>query len=150
MDILTLIDKLEDLASQGTSIPLTKNVLVDEDRLMDIIDQMRVSIPDEINRSKQVIAQRDRLIAQAAEEQQRTLEIAREQKEQLIASSEITMEAKKRAEQIISQATTEAEVIKREADKYTLEKLRQLETEVELLLNQIRNGVNHLQKQELD
>ena len=111
MDILTLIDKLEDLASQGTSIPLTKNVLVDEDRLMDIIDQMRVSIPDEINRSKQVIAQRDRLIAQAAEEQQRTLEIAKEQKEQLIASSEIVMGAKKRAEQILSQATTEAEVI---------------------------------------
>ncbi len=150
MDILTLIDKLEDLASQGTSIPLTKNVLVDEDRLMDIIDQMRVSIPDEINRSKQVIAQRDRLIAQAAEEQQRTLEIAKEQKEQLIASSEIVMGAKKRAEQILSQATTEAEVIKREADKYTLDKLRQLETEVELLLNQIRNGVNHLQRQDAD
>lgn len=150
MDILTLIDKLEDLASQGTSIPLTKNVLVDEDRLMDIIDQMRVSIPDEINRSKQVIAQRDRLIAQAAEEQQRTLEIAREQKEQMIAASEITIEAKKRAEQIVSQAATEAEVIKREADKYTLEKLRQLETEMELLLNQVRNGVNHLQRQDID
>ena len=41
MDIHTLIDKLEDLASQGRSVPLTRNVIVDEDRLLDIIDQMR-------------------------------------------------------------------------------------------------------------
>ena len=54
MDIHTLIDKLEDLASQGRSVPLTRNVIVDEDRLLDIIDQMRVSIPDEINRGKQI------------------------------------------------------------------------------------------------
>ena len=63
MDIHTLIDKLEDLASQGRSVPLTRNVIVDEDRLLDIIDQMRVSIPDEINRGKQILAQRDRILA---------------------------------------------------------------------------------------
>ena len=81
MDIHTLIDKLEDLASQGRSVPLTRNVIVDEDRLLDIIDQMRVSIPDEINRGKQILAQRDRILAQASEEQARTIEIANEKKE---------------------------------------------------------------------
>ena len=148
MDIHTLIDKLEDLASQGKSVPLTRNVIVDEDRLLDIIDQMRVSIPDEINRGKQIIAQRDRILAQAAEEQARTLESANEKKAQLISASEVTLDAKKRAEQIVSQAVTEAEMIKREADKYTLEKLRQLETEMELVLNQVRNGIHHIQREQ--
>ena len=146
MDIHTLIDKLEDLASQGRSVPLTRNVIVDEDRLLDIIDQMRVSIPDEINRGKQILAQRDRILAQASEEQARTIEIANEKKEQLISASEITIDAKKRADQIVSQAMTEAEMIKREADKYTLEKLRQLEAEMELALNQVRNGIHHIQR----
>ena len=106
MDIHTLIDKLEDLASQGRSVPLTRNVIVDEDRLLDIIDQMRVSIPDEINRGKQILAQRDRILAQASEEQARTIEIANEKKEQLISASEIMIDAKKWADQIVSQAMT--------------------------------------------
>lgn len=151
MDILNLVDKLEELFSQGRSIPLTHNVILDEDRMLDIIDQMRVSIPDEVKRSQQVLAQRDRILAQAKEEHERTIEIAKEKQEQLISSSEINVEAKRRAEQIISQAITEAEVIKREADKYALDTLKRLEYEMDRSINQIRNGIRTLERdQEID
>ncbi len=148
MDILNLVDKLEELFSQGRSIPLTHNVILDEDQMLDIIDQMRVSIPDEIKRSQQVLAQRDRILAQAKEEHERTLEIAREKREQLISSNEVTIEARKRADQIISQAYTEAEVIKREADKYALDTLKRLEYEMDRSMNQIRNGIRSLQREQ--
>ncbi len=151
MDILNLVDKLEELFSQGRSIPLTHNVILDEDRMLDIIDQMRVSIPDEVKRSQQVLAQRDRILAQAKEEHERTIEIAKEKREQLISTNEITVEAKRRAEQIISQANTEAEVIKREADKYALDTLKRLEYEMDRSINQIRNGIRTLERdQEID
>ena len=146
MDILNLVDKLEELFSQGRSIPMTHNVIVDEDRMLDIIDQMRISIPDEIKRSQQIFAQRDRILAQAKEEHDRTIEIAKEKREQLTSSSEITAEAKKRADQIISQAYTEAEVIKREADKYALDTLKRLELEMDRTINQVRNGIRTLQR----
>ena len=112
----------------------------------DIIDQMRISIPDEIKRSQQILAQRDRILAQAKEEHDRTIEIAKEKREQLTSSSEITAEAKKRADQIISQAYTEAEVIKREADKYALDTLKRLELEMDRTINQVRNGIRTLQR----
>lgn len=146
MDILNLVDKLEELFSQGRSIPLTHNVIVDEDRMLDIIDQMRISIPDEVKRSQQVLAQRDRILAQAKEEHDRTIEIAKEKREQLTSSNEITSEAKKRADQIISQAYTESEVIKREADKYALDTLKRLEFEMDRTINQVRNGIRTLQR----
>lgn len=146
MDILNLVDKLEELFSQGRSIPMTHNVIVDEDRMLDIIDQMRISIPDEIKRSQQILAQRDRILAQAKEEHDRTIEIAKEKREQLTSSNEITAEAKKRADQIISQAYTEAEVIKREADKYALDTLKRLELEMDRTINQVRNGIRTLQR----
>jgi vacuolar-type H+-ATPase subunit H len=146
MDILNLVDKLEELFSQGRSIPLTHNVVLDEDRMLDIIDQMRVSIPDEVKRSQQVLAQRDRILAQAKEEHERTIEIAKEKREQLISTNEITTESKKRADQIISQAYTEAEVIKREADKYALDTLKRLEYEMDRTINQVRNGIRTLQR----
>lgn len=146
MDILNLVDKLEELFSQGRSIPLTHNVVVDEDKMLDIIDQMRISIPDEIKRSQQVLAQRDRILAQAKEEHDRTIEIAKEKREQMISNSEISTEAKKRGDQIISQAYTESEVIKREADKYALDTLKRLEFEMDRTINQVRNGIRTLQR----
>ena len=60
MDILHLVDRLEELLNESRPIPLTHSVVVDEDRVLEIIDQMRISIPDEVKKSQQVLAQRDR------------------------------------------------------------------------------------------
>ena len=81
MDILHLVDRLEELFNQARPIPLTHNVIVDEDRFLEIIDQMRISIPEEVKKSQQVIAQRDRLMAQAQEEANRTVGLAQSKAE---------------------------------------------------------------------
>ena len=78
MDILHLVDRLEELFNQSRPIPLTHNVIVDEDRMLEIIDQMRISIPDEVKNAEQIIAQRDRVLAQAQEEANRTVKLAKE------------------------------------------------------------------------
>ena len=144
MDILNLVNKLEELFSQGRSFPFTHNVMINEDQMIDLIDQMRISIPEEIKRSQQILAQRDRILAQAKDEHDRMLEIANEKREQLISSHEISIEATNRAKQIISQAQTEAEVIKQEADKYALESLKKLEIEMERSMAQVKNGIKAL------
>lgn len=145
MDILNLVDKLESLFNQGRPVPFTHNVMVDEDQILEIIDQMRISIPSEIKQSQQVLAQRDRMLAQAKEEESRILEIANEKREQLIASHEIIQEAQNRAKQIISQAHTEADVIRKEADKYAIESLKRLEQEMEHSISTVRNGIQTLE-----
>ena len=43
MDILNLVNKLEELFSQGRSFPFTHNVMINEDQMIDLIDQMRIS-----------------------------------------------------------------------------------------------------------
>ena len=76
MDILHLVDRLEELLNQSRPLWFTHNVIVDEDRMLDIIDQMRVAIRDEVKKAQQLLAQSDRVIAQAQEEATRTLAIA--------------------------------------------------------------------------
>ena len=68
MDILQLIDRLEELFNESKTIPLTRSVMVDEDKMLDIIDQMRIAIPEEVKKAQQLISQRDRVLAQAQEE----------------------------------------------------------------------------------
>jgi F0F1-type ATP synthase membrane subunit b/b' len=145
MDILHLVDRLEELFNVSRSIPFTHSVIVDEDRMLDIIDQMRVTIPDEIKKAQQLLAQRDRMLAQAQEEANRTLALAREKGEQIIDQDAVVQAAKERADQILVQAEKDVESIKRDADVYALQTLADLEMELERVLGQVRNGVRTLQ-----
>jgi cell division septum initiation protein DivIVA len=146
MDILHLVDRLEELFNESKSIPFTHNVVVDEDLMLDIIDQMRVSIPEEIKKAQQLLAQRDRILAQTQEEANRTLALAREKGEQIVEHDAITEAARSRSDQIIEQAKIEAETTKREADQYVMETLSRLELEMDQALNQIRNGIRTLRR----
>ncbi len=147
MDILHLVDRLEELFNQSRQVWFTHSVLVDEDRLIDIIDQMRATIPEEIRKAQQLLAQRDRILAQAQEEANRIVQLAREKAESLVERDAITQAAQARAEQIINQARLEANITRREADEYVLETLTRLEAELERLLNQVRNGIRTLQSE---
>ncbi len=143
-----MIDRLEELLNESRPLPFTHNVIVDEDRMLDLIDQMRVSIPEEVKKAQQSLAQRDRLMAQAQEEANRTLSIAREKSESMVERDQIAQAAQVQAEQIKADALVAAEGIKKDADQYVLEKLGGLEVELERLLSQVRNGINTLQPEE--
>lgn len=147
MDILHLIDRLEELFNESRPIPFTHNVIVDEDRMLDLIDQMRVAIPDEVKKAQQLLAQRDRILAQAQEEVNRTLALAREKSEQLVERDSIVEAAKTRSDQIIEQAHQDIFEIRKDADAYVLETLTRLEMEMDRALTQIRNGIHLIQQE---
>lgn len=144
MDILQLIDRLEELFNESKNIPLTRNVMVDEDRMLDIIDQMRIAIPEEVKKAQQLLGQRDRVLAQSQEEANRTLELARQKSDQLVTKDTVAQEAQRRADQIIAQARAEAENIRADADDYAMNSLSQLEAELERITNQVANGIRLL------
>lgn len=145
MDILHLVDRLEEILNQSRPFPFTHNVIVDEEKVLDLIDQMRVAIPEEVKKSQQVLAQRDRILAQAQEEANRTLSIAREKSDQLVERDSIAQASQSRADQVIAQARVEGERIRREADEYVVDTLMRLEVELDRSLSQVRNGIRALQ-----
>ncbi|MGE5463326.1 MAG: hypothetical protein ACM3PS_08220 [Syntrophothermus sp.] len=148
MDILQLIDRLEELFNESKNVPFTKNVMVDEDRMLDIIDQMRIAIPEEVKKAQQLLGQRDRVLAQAQEEANRTIELARQKADQMVAKDIVAVEGQRRSDLVIAQARTEAENIRADADDYVMDSLTQLQTELERILNQVRNGINTLQEEQ--
>ncbi|HNT23605.1 MAG TPA: hypothetical protein PKM21_04525 [Anaerolineales bacterium] len=145
MDILQMIDRLEELLNESRPLPFTHNVIVDEDRMLDLIDQMRVSIPEEVKKAQQFLAQRDRLLAQAQEEANRTIAIAREKGEQLIERDPIVQAAQVQAQQIIEKAHGDGDAIRADADSYVYDTLTGLEVELDRVLTQVRNGIRTLQ-----
>lgn len=147
MDILHLVDRLEELFNESRPIPFTSNVIVDEDRMLDLIDQMRIAIPEAVKEAQKLLSEKDRTLAQAKEEANRTLKQARDKSEGLLGRDAIVEAAQARADQVIDQARLDAEIIRQEADEYALESLTALEIELERLNNQVRNGIRALQEQ---
>lgn len=148
MDILQLIDRLEELFNESKAIPLTRNVMVDEDRMLDIIDQMRIAIPEEVKKAQQLLGQRDRVLAQAQEEANRTLDLARQKADQLVSKDMVVQEAQRRADQVLAQARAEAENTRADADDYVLQSLTQLQEELERISNQVNNGVRTVREEQ--
>ena len=146
MDILELVDHLEELFNESRAIPFTHNVIVDEDRMLDLIDQMRITIPDEVRKARQLLNQKERVLAQAKEEAQRTIQLAQERREQMIQRDAIVQEAEARAREIIAQAREDAEAIRREADDYALQKLQELEMALARMMAEVQDGIQALQQ----
>lgn len=149
MDILQLIDRLEELFNNAKAVPFTHNVVVDEDRMLELIDQMRIAIPDEVKKAQQLVAQRDRVMAQAQEESNRTLQLAREKADDMTQKDMITQDAQRRAEQILAQARAEAEAVRADADNYVLDTLMQLQDQITKLSNQVNNGIHMVREDQL-
>ena len=149
MDILQLIDRLEELFNDAKAVPFTHNVIVDEDKMLELIDQMRIAIPEEVKKAQQVMAQRDRVMAQAQEEANRTLQIAREKADQILQKDIIMQEAQRRADQIISQGRAEAESTRADADNYVVDTLMQLQEQIAKISNQVSNGIRMVQEEQM-
>ncbi len=144
MDIQHLVDRLEDLIDEGRHLPFSKFTMVDEERALEIIDQMRISIPEEIEKAARILAQRDRVLAQANEEAARILQNARQKGEQMLDQEINVQAAHNRAANVIEQARQQAAQIKAESDQYVVQILSRFEQQLVKNLNIVRNGINEV------
>ena len=145
MDILHLIDRLEELFNESRALPFTHNVIVDEDRMLDIIDQMRIAIPEEVKKAQQLLNQSERIIAQAEEKANRLTSIAQEKADEMISQDVIAQEATRRADVILAQARADAEATRADADDYVVDTLARVEGELGRLLAQVQNGIQTIE-----
>ena len=125
-DILYLIDRLENLIASSHKMPLVSQILVRETDIFSIIDQMRVSIPDEIKQARRIIQDKERILAQAQADASKIMTQAREESERAMKREGLLRSAEARSREILRLADEKAEQIKVEADAYVTETLRAL------------------------
>ncbi len=150
-DIYHLIDRLERLLNESWRMPLSAYLVINEDDFLDVIDQMRTAIPQEIKEGEKVQRERDRIVAQASEEGERIVQLAQGEAANLVEEHELIRAAEIRASTITERAQREAEVLKAEADEYAREvllsldgQLDTLDEQIAVLLTTVRNGLQTL------
>jgi cell division septum initiation protein DivIVA len=147
IEIQHLVDRLESLLNESWLIPLTSNRIINEEEYLDIIDQMRITIPAGIKQAKRIQQERERIIAQAQEEAERIVTLAREQAANRTNEHEVLKTAETKAEALLEQAQQQAEDIRAGADDYVIEVLSELEEQLMVFLTTVRNGLKAVQRE---
>ncbi len=141
MDILHLIDRLEEIIKESRRMPFSDLRLVNEQRVWPLLDQMRISIPDEMRRAERVLREKERTKAQATEEAERIIALARQEAAELAASHSVAQTAEEAATVIRDRARQEAREIVAGADEYAFDVLCDLEQDLKRALTVIENGI---------
>jgi hypothetical protein len=145
VDIMFLLERLESLIATGTGVPTTRKVLVDKDAILELIDQLRVAVPEEVHAAKRINAEGERIIEQANEESGRITARAQEQAAYLIGERGLTERAEAVGRQIVAEAQAAADNVRFGADAYAAEILGSLEAEVRKALAGIEKGIDVLE-----
>jgi hypothetical protein len=145
VDIMFLLERLESQIATGTGVPGTRKVLVDREPILDLIDQLRAAVPEEVSAAKRINAEGERIIEQANDEANRISARAQEQAAFLIGERGLTERAEAEGRQIVEEAMAAADGVRLGADAYAAEVLRTLEAEVRKALAGIEKGIDVLE-----
>jgi hypothetical protein len=145
VDIMFLLERLESLIATGTGVPTTRKVLVDKDGILELIDQLRVAVPEEVHAAKRINAESERIIEKANEEAERIAARAQEQAAYLIGEKGLKERAEAEGRQIVAEAMAAADNVRLGADSYAADVLETLEAEVRKSLAGIEKGIDVLQ-----
>ena len=140
-----LLERLESQIATGTGVPGTRKVLVDREPILDLIDQLRAAVPEEVNAAKRINAESERIIEQATDEANRISARAQEQAAYLIGERGLTERAEAEGRQIVEEAMAAADGVRLGADAYAAEVLESLEAEVRKALAGIEKGIDVLE-----
>lgn len=122
-------------------MPLTPNVVVDQNVALGLIDELRVAVPEEVRAAKRINSEGERIIEKAQEEAERIVARAQEQAAFLIEERGLTQQAEEESRRILDDAERDGDEVRRGADEYAVSVLVGLEGDVVRTLQSIKKGI---------
>lgn len=101
MKVLELLDEIEEIVDTSTSFPLTGKIMVDAEEILEIVKEIRVELPDEIQQAQWIKDERQRILEEAKKEYEAVINDAKRQAEVLVENDDIVVKSKMRADEIM-------------------------------------------------
>ena len=146
MEGMEMLDQLEDIIEGSKTVPLVGKAMVDKDELLDIIQELRLKMPDDLKQAKWIKGERQRILLEAQKEATTIIKSAEDKIISMINESEITKKANEAAEEIVKNANNRAKEIRNATKQYIDDALQESEMILERTLGTLRD--NRLAMQE--
>ena len=133
MTVLDLLDELEEIVDTAPSVPLTGKIMVESSEILEIVDDIKKSLPEDVKQAKWLKDEKERILAEAKEEYEKIILEAKKQAGFLVDNNDITLKAKKRADSISDAADDYSKVLKMKTYDYLDRMLYDMQDKVDQL-----------------
>ncbi|MCL2373437.1 MAG: hypothetical protein FWC78_08575 [Defluviitaleaceae bacterium] len=125
--LLDLLDEIEEVLEKSKSLPFSNKISVEKERILDVLNEIRLSMPDDIRHAQRIISDRDKILAEAEHDANGILEIAESDAQLKTSQHEIFRRASDEATKIIDIAKSDAREMRLNAIDYADEQLEKAE-----------------------
>jgi len=133
MSVLDLLEEIEDIVDTATAFPLTGKLMIDPNELLEIVREIRLDLPDDIQQARWVKDEKDRILNEAKSEYEKIIIEAKKQADYLVESDDITLKAQKLAAGIKNEAEQHAKVLKMRTYDYVDKMLFDMQSKMDEL-----------------
>jgi hypothetical protein len=137
VDLSGRIAQLEEMVRDAKSMPLSSSALLNRDEVLELIQQMKDALPDEIKQARWIVKDREELLAKARRDAEAMVEQGREEQLRLASHEAVVQKAAEEAERIVQEAGEDARRLRLEAEDYVDAKLAQLEGQLQRILEEM-------------
>jgi hypothetical protein len=153
--VVDIVDTLEELVGSARRLPFTPSVVVNEEEILELVDRIRVALPDDLLTARHTLDERDQILeraehevaevtARTEEEAARVVREAQARADSLVAEHAIVATATDQARALVSDAEQHAALQRTAADDYAREVMQRLEDQLERWLGTVREGMQSL------
>lgn len=141
-DVLELINELEDIIDKGVSVPFTGRCLLDKEELLELIQEIKLRLPKDLEQAKWIKAERQNIINDASKEADEIIKNANDKLIAMVDENEITRRASMHAAEIMDQAAAESKATKEASYQYADYLLENVETVVVKTIRDLEQCIN--------
>ncbi len=135
---------MEDIIDEASKFPLSNKIIIEKEELLEIINDIRLKLPEEINRANWVAKERQRILTEAQAEADNLLDRAKKQQDGLLNDTEIVKMARDKANEILNAAENKAYEMKVNAFSYSDDLLAKLQEKIAYLHNVVEENREEL------
>jgi hypothetical protein len=131
------LQQLEELVAEAKSMPLSTSVLVNREEVLELIQEMRATMPEEIKQARWVVKDREQLLTKARKDAEGIVQQALDEQRRLVEQEEVVRASTREAERILEEARDQARQMRLEAEDYIDQKLAAFEATLTRTMEQI-------------
>jgi hypothetical protein len=140
MDVNAKIDELIEIVESARAMPMSASCVINRAQVLELLDEFKNGLPDEMDRARRVLSDRESVLEEGRREAERLLERTRGERDSIINNTDISREAHDAASRILSDARREADQIRTDADEYVDQKLANFEVVLTKTLQAVGRG----------
>ena len=145
MRVDELMQELQDLVADATTLPLSGGkVILEADKIYDILDEIQDTLPAEVRQAKNIVADRSQIIAEAKKESEDIIRAAEERKKQMVDQSEVMREAKAEAAELLNDVKAKASEMRKAANDYVENVMKRTDDAITAQLTELRKTRQNL------